>query len=420
MFDLLLLEKLFIALLIGLVIGLEREIAQESRQNVKFAGLRTFGVVGLIGGVSAYLAEQGYMIILVAALLAITALTAIAYYRATDIGKHLGFTTEMALLATFLLGAMAYFDYTVAVIFAILVAVILAFKDPLHEFTYRLPKEEFYDSLKFAIIAIVILPVLYEQFNHDYGPLGAFNPYQLWLIVVIVSAISFIGYFLVKWFGARLGLALTGIVGGLASSTAVTTNMATRTKETKGIEYPAAMSATLANTVMFVRVLFLVALFFPALIVYVYMPLGIMFVASILVASYFYIKSRGYTKGDTIKLNTPFSIVPALAFGIFIAAILFMSKAALVYLGSFGLYMTSIMAGLADVNAITISVSQLAAHGLSSVPTAVTAIMLAVFVNLAVHIAYAFYFGTRKFGLYTAGMAAIVIAAGAAVLALTL
>lgn len=412
MVDLLLVEKLLTALLIGLIVGLEREIAQEQRQKVKFAGLRTFGIVGLIGGICAYLTAEGYLIF-VAALLAIMGLTAIAYYRATEIEKHLGFTTEMALLLTFLLGGLAYFEMSIAIVLAIIATVLLAFKEPLHKFTFRIPKEEFYDSLKFALIALVILPILPNQ---AYGPLGAFNPYQLWLIVVIISGISFIGYFLVKWFGADLGLSLTGILGGLASSTAVTTTMAIRTKETKDIEYAAMTAATLSNTVMLVRVLFLVSIFYSGLLVHIYLPLGIMFVASILVASYFYLQSRGYTKGEVIKLKTPFSIIPALIFGAFIAAILFISKAALVYLGSTGLYVTSLIAGLADVDAITVSTSQLAASGMTGTSIAVTAILLAVFVNLAVHAVYAFYFGTRKYGFYTLAMATVVIASGAVVL----
>jgi len=417
MVDLVLLQNLAIALLIGLVIGLEREIAQEDRQNVKFAGLRTFGVVGLMGGISAYLAVQGYDIILGVALLAITILTAVAYYKAADIGKHLGFTTEMALFLTFLLGGLAYFDYTVAVILAIIVTVLLAFKDPLHELTYRIPKGEFYDSLKFALIALVILPILPNQ---AYGPLGVFNPYQLWLFVVIISGISFVGYFLVKWFGAEIGLSLTGLLGGLASSTAVATNMAIRTKEDKGIEYPAMVATTLANTVMLLRVLFLIFLFFPALLIDIYLPFGFMFVASILVAAYFYIQGRGDGKGETIHLKTPFSIGPALLFTAFVAIVLFISKAALVYVGSYGLYLTSAFAGLADVNAITVSTSQLASNGVATTHTAVLAILIAVFVNLGVHGAYAFYFGTKRFGLYTTAMATVIIAAGAVVALLTL
>ncbi len=419
MVDLALLQQLAIALLIGLAIGLEREIAQENRQNVKFAGLRTFGLVGLMGGISAYLTAQGDFIFAVA-LLAITVLSAIAYYKAIDIGKHLGFTTEIALLTTFLLGGFAYYDYTIAVFLAIVVTVLLAFKDPLHEFTYRLPKEEFYDSLKFAIVAVVILPVLYDQFNKPFGPLGVINPYQLWLFVVIITGISFVGYFLVKWFGSDIGLSITGLLGGLASSTAVTTTMAIHTKEEPGIEYPAMTATTLANTVMMLRVLFLIFIFFPDLLVHIYLPLGIMFVASILVAAYFYLQGRGDRKGGHIHLKTPFSIGPALIFTAFIAIVLFISRAALLYLGSYGLYLTSIFAGLADVNAVTVSTSQLASSGLTNTHTAVVAILLAVFVNLGVHSVYAFYFGTKRFGLYTAAMAFVIIVAGAAVALLTL
>lgn len=420
MVDLLLLEKLSTALLIGLVIGLEREIAQEDRQNVKFAGLRTFGVVGLIGGICAYMTDyltaQGY-VIFVGALIAIAALTCVAYFRATDISKHLGFTTEMALLLTFLLAGFSYFEMAIAIILTIVITILLAFKDPLHELTYKIPKDEFYDSLKFALIALVILPILPDK---AYGPLGAINPYQLWLIVVILSGISFIGYFLVKWFGADLGLAMTGILGGMASSTAVTTTMAVRTKEGKGLEYAAMTAATLSDSIMFVRVLFLVLLFYPGLLLHIYLPLGVMFVTSILVASYFYIQSRGYSAEESIKLKTPFSIGPALLFGGFIAVIIFLSKAALVYVGSAGLYLTSVISALADVNAITVSTLQLVSGGLTDTSTAVLSIMLAVFVNLAVHMIYAFYFGTRKFGLYTAVMAAIVITSGIIVMAVTL
>ncbi len=419
MADFSLLEKLFTALLIGLIIGLERERAQEARQAVKFAGLRTFGVVGLIGGIAAYLTGQGYMIF-VAALLGVAALIALAYYRSTAIDPHLGFTTETALLLTFLLGGLAFFEQVAAIILAIIVTILLAFKEPLHQFTYKIPKEEFYDSLKFALIAIVILPVLHDQFNHDYGPLGAFNPYQIWLIVVILTGISFIGYFLVKWFGTGLGLSLTGIVGGLASSTAVVTSMAIRTRENRELEYPAMVAATLSNTVMLLRVLFLVSLFFAGLLPSIYLPIGIMCVASVLVASYFYLKGRGDARGEAIHLKTPFNILPALLFAAFIAVVMFISRAALVYLGNYGLFLTSAIAGLADVDAITISSSRLAAGGLAASATAVAAILIAVFVNLAVHVAYAFYFGTIKFGLYNAAMAAIVIAAGVVVVTLTL
>lgn len=198
------LGRLLTALAIGLMIGFEREIAQEKLTNVKFAGLRTFGLSGLIGGVAAYLgsnsvgasgvttlafADNGYFIFGVA-LLAIMVLLGIAYFRSTGMQPHLGFTTEISLILTFLMGGMAFFNPGAAIILAVVATIILAFKRQLHEFTHRIPKEEFYDSLLFALIAIVILPILPNQYyGLPYaGMEQLFNPQQVWLFVVFISA----------------------------------------------------------------------------------------------------------------------------------------------------------------------------------------------------------------------------------------
>jgi uncharacterized membrane protein (DUF4010 family) len=428
------LGKMLIALAIGLMVGFEREIAQEKLTNVKFAGLRTFGLAGLIGGVAAYLASNslgagvtadttlgfapnGYFIFGVA-LLAIMTLLGLAYYRSTSLQPHLGFTTEISLILTFLMGGMAFFNPGTAIILAVVATIILAFKQQLHEFTHKIPKAEFYDSLLFALIAIVILPILP---NHSYGlPYpgmdALFNPQQVWLFVVFISGISYIGYFLVKWLGPQAGLALTGIVGGLASSTAVTTTMGADTRAIPNLENEAMTAATLANVVMLLRVAFIVLVINPDLLYYLYLPLGVMFVAGLLVASYFYIRSKHMIhQGEPIRLGSPFSIRPALTFGLLISIILAASKIATYYGSSAGLYLTALFAGLADVDAITISSSQLASATSVLPKVAVFAILIAVFVNLGIRVVYAYYFGTKKYGKYTVGMAAVMVAAGLAI-----
>ncbi len=431
------LGKLLVSLAIGLMVGFEREIAQEKLANVKFAGLRTFGLAGLIGGVAAYLASNaigtagdaplaftpdGYFLFGVA-LLAIMALVGIAYYRSTGVQPHLGFTTEISMILTFLMGGMAFFNPGIAIIIAVVVTILLAFKQPLHEFTHRIPKAEFYDSLLFALIAIVILPLLPNRYyGLPYsGMEELFNPQQVWLFVVFISGISFVGYFLVKWLGTQAGLALTGILGGVASSTAVTTTMGVNTREMPGIEAEAMTAATLANTVMLLRVALIVLVINPALLYYLYLPLGVMFVAGIFVASYFYIKSRHVTHiGNSIRMGSPFSIRPALTFGLFISIILAVSKIATYYASSAGLYLTALFAGLADVDAIALSSSQLSFAD-SIVPNvAVLAILIAVFVNLAIRVVYAYYFGTKTYGKYTISMAAIMVIAGLAIAILML
>ncbi|HMK45305.1 MAG TPA: DUF4010 domain-containing protein, partial [Methanocella sp.] len=318
-------------------------------------------------------------------------------------------------ILTFLMGGLAFFNPAVAVVLSVVTTIILAFKQQLHEFTHRIPKTEFYDSLLFALISVVILPILpnYTYGLHYPGMEALINPQQIWLIVVFISGISYTGYFLVKWFGATAGLALTGIVGGLASSTAVTTTMGANTRHVEGLENEAMVASTLANTIMLLRVAFLVLIFYPSLLYHLYLPLGVMFVVGLLVASYFYLRSSRIShKGQPIRLGSPFSIKPALTFGFLISIILVISKIAAYYVGSYGLYLTALFAGLADVDAVTISSSQLAS-GQSILPTvAVFAILIAVFVNLGIRIVYAHYFGTRKFGMYTVAMAILMVGAG--------
>ena len=428
------LGKMLVALAIGLMVGFEREIAQEKLANVKFAGLRTFGLAGLIGGVAAYLAsnslgagaaanatlgftENGYFIFGVA-LLAIMALLGLAYYRSTGIQQHLGFTTEISLILTFLMGGLAFFNPGTAIILAVVTTIILAFKQQLHECTHRIPKAEFYDSLLFALIAVVILPILPNQaYGLPYPGMEAlFNPQQVWLFVVFISGISYIGYFLVKWLGPQAGLAITGIVGGMASSTAVTTTMGANTRAIPNLENEAMTAATLANVVMLLRVALIVLVINPGLLYYLYLPLGVMFVAGTFVASYFYIRSKRIShQGQPIRLGSPFSIRPALTFGLLISVILAVSRIANYYASSAGLYITALFAGLADVDAISISSSQLASTAAIVSRVAVFAILIAVFVNLGIRIVYAYYFGTKLYAKYTAIMAAIMVVAGLAI-----
>jgi uncharacterized membrane protein (DUF4010 family) len=173
------------------------------------------------------------------------------------------------------------------------------------------------------------------------------------------------------------------------------------------------IASVLANCVMLTRVTFLVLILLPSMLVYVYLPLGMMLLAAILIASYFYLKGgKQLVGGSKMTVKSPFSIRPALTFAAFVAIILFVSKAASALLGSYGLYIAAFFAGLADVDAITVSAAEIASSGMEPLAVAATAIVIAVIVNIAIRIVYAFYFGTKKFGMYTVIMAAGMIAAG--------
>jgi uncharacterized membrane protein (DUF4010 family) len=192
--------------------------------------------------------------------------------------------------------------------------------------------------------------------------------------------------------------------------------MGANTRHTPNLEMEAMTASTLANVVMLLRVALIILVINPGLLYYVYLPLGVMLVAGLFVASYFYIRSKHIIHtGQEIRLGSPFSIKPALTFGLLITVILAVSRIANYYASSAGLYVTSLFAGLADVDAITLSASQLA-RGASIEPrVAVFAILIAVFVNLGIRVVYAYYFGTQKFGKYTIGMAVVMVVSGLAI-----
>jgi uncharacterized membrane protein (DUF4010 family) len=295
-----------------------------------------------------------------------------------------------------------------APIFAIIVTTLLAIKPHLHRFAHRVSEKELINTLKFLIIAFVILPLLPDEVI---GPWAVFNPFQIWLMVVFISAISFTGYILMKFIGPERGLGVTGIVGGLVSSTAVATSMAARVKES-GILMKAAVFATVvASSMMFLRMLFEVSVINPALLPQLSAPMMVMGVLGIILGIVVWKRTEVRHMDADLKLDNPFSLKPALIFGALFLTILFLSKIANIYLGSSGVYLASIISGVADVDAITISMALLAPDTISN-NTAVTSITLAAISNTVFKFLITLFLGTRKFGRNIGIIFLVIILAG--------
>lgn len=254
----------------------------------------------------------------------------------------------------------------------------------------------------------MILPLLPDQ---TMGPLGVFNPYQIWLIVVFISGISFAGYILMKFIGAEKGISATGVIGGLVSSTAVTTAMAARVKESDFIIRAAVFATVVASSMMFLRVLFEVIVINPSLTSLLMVPMLSMGPLGIGLSLLAWKTTKVREVGEDLKLKNPFSLRPALIFGLLFIVILFASKIAEIYFGDSGLFITSIIYGVADVDAITISMALLARNTISP-DVAVTAITLAAISNTIVKFFIAMFFGTRKFGYIIGAIFAVIIAVG--------
>ena len=232
MVELLLFKNFFVALALGAFVGLEREYHRKKGGH-QYAGIRTFPLIALFGALAAYFGEKVSPWALVGGMLLMGIIILISYFTLNQ-GKHkyMGATSEVAGFITFFIGALCYYgEITFAAVLTITMTIILYARSLLHNFAQKLTRKEIQDTLKFAVVAFVILPFLPNQ---AYGPWGIFNPYIIWLMVVFISGISFVGYIAMKFFGEK-GVPLAGALGGLVSSTAVTTSFAARSKKEKKI-----------------------------------------------------------------------------------------------------------------------------------------------------------------------------------------
>ena len=280
-------------------------------------------------------------------------------YLATARAGIIGMTTEVAAVATMLAGAMCYRgDLALAAALGVAITVLLELKLQTRKLARNITQADVYATLTFAVITLVILPVLP---THSLGPppFDVLVPYNIWLMVVFISGISFLGYLLIKIVGARRGVGLTGLLGGLASSTAVTLSFAQRSRDIKGLERPFAMAILLAWSVMFVRVMIEVAVINPSLFRVVWIPLSASLLVSAVYCIYLYRYQTTGKQQEHDRFKNPFELGPALSFGVIYAIILLAANTAQLYFGNTGIYLSSIASGLADVDAITLSLAEL-------------------------------------------------------------
>ena len=376
-----------IALFIGILVGLQREYSydEEHKPDEKsFAGVRTFALLGLVGCTAAFVAELlSTPWAFIGIMLPIGGLIATAYFVTASRGA-IGMTTETAAFITIMAGALAYWEQqALAVALGVITTALLSLKLELHRFVERISREDVVAALKFAIITAIILPVLPNQ-SFFPAPFDVLNPYKIWLMVVLISGIGFLGYVMVKLVGSQQGIGLTGFLGGLVSSTAVTLTFSQRSKTETQLAKPFALAITVAWTVMFIRVLVEVGVTNLPLLGVVWLPIVAAGGAGLAYGAYLYFSERTDEKADVAAAKNPFELGPAIQFGLLYGLILLIARAAEFYFGETGIYLSSILSGLADVDAITLSVSELSNTGKIELETAARAIVLAAMSNTVV------------------------------------
>ncbi len=402
------------ALALGVLLGLERE---RTKAEHGFAGVRTFGLLALAGGVAGFLDVSLARPWLALGLFAGTAALVLVSYAVTAQRGEYGITTEVSALLAFALGFLCVTGHVmVATGLGIASGAVLALKEWLHRLAGRIAPADVEATLKFAIVSAIILPLVPDQ-NFGPAPLDVINPYKIWLMVVLISGLNFASYLLVKVVGAEHGIGLTGLLGGLVSSTAVTLGFAQRSRQEPGQGAALALGILIAWTVMFVRVVLLVAAVAPALAWPVGLAMAAFGLPSLLICAFLWRRRQSGKAAGTGAVaagENPFELGEAIRFGLLFGVITFVAKAAQVYLGDAGLYLAGAIAGLTDVDAIALSMAQLAQGDPANAEPATRTIVIAVASNTLFKAGMVAFMGTP--GLRNAILAAtgvIVVAAAA-------
>ena len=304
--------------------------------------------------------------------------TAIGYFTDAWQRQLVGITTEVAILISVMIGALCYWGNIMeAAAIGIATTVVLSLKIETDRFVRSLNREEVFAALQLAVITAIILPILPNETIWS-PPFDVINPYKIWLMVVFISGINFLGYVLMKIVGPNQGIGLAGFLGGLVSSTAVTLSFSE-----PDLAKPFALAITVAWTVMFSRVLIEVGVLNLDLLKEVWVPIAAAGLVALLYCVYLLLSQPTSEKGD-LEFTSPLDLASAIKFGLLYGVILLVSRAAHMYLQDTGIYISSILAGLADVDAITLSMSELSSAGTVGLDTASRAIVLAAMSNTVV------------------------------------
>jgi uncharacterized membrane protein (DUF4010 family) len=426
-----LISRLAVALGIGLVIGLERGWRKrEARPGGRTAGIRTFAISGLLGGVVALLAQSistgetdggaklAGGIVLGLGLAAYTAVIAIFSREENRALGSFSATTAIAGVATFALGAYAVLgDMVIAAGAAIAITALLAAREEIHGWVRKITWPELRSAVVLLAMTFIALPILPDR---PIGPFGGVNPREIWLIAIVLASVSFLGYAAVKYFGARRGLLLASMAGGLASSTAVTVTNARRAAAGEGSHRLLAAGVAAASAVMLLRVVAIVAAINPRLLVLVAPSLLVATAAAIGFAGVWMFRQPADEREPRgVEFRNPFEFWSVIGFALFLAAIIVLGRLVGESFGAAGALAGAAAVGLADVDAVTVSMARLAPATLSPWQASL-AILAAVASNTLAKLGIGTAIGRRVFAMELAAMTLGLIVAGGAAFWVTL
>ncbi|MEG8947931.1 MgtC/SapB family protein [Rosettibacter firmus] len=346
--------RFIVALALGFLVGLERESSKSKQKKIVLGGVRTYPIISMLGFGCAWLYSIGVQAILPIGLIAVSGLTAISYFTKVQT-ERLGVTSEVTALVTFIVGALAYLvDIWAAMTLGIINTILLSEKARLEEMVEKLDRVEFLAVLKFLLVTLIILPVLPDK---DYT-IFHLNPSKIWKIVIIVSSLGFIGYFLSKRLGDHIGFRLSGFIGGIVSSTAVSIAYGRMAQKNENVANNALQGALIASSVMYLRVLILIMIVNPLIVSSVWWQLIVLSIIGF-VLSYFDLKvhsGKSSFNKDSQNLQNPFEIRPSLMFALLFVLLTVITGWVKMYFGQSGVLTLSIIVGVTDIDPFILSI----------------------------------------------------------------
>lgn len=406
--------NLAVALLLGAIIGLERGWdAREQKAGERIAGIRTFALIGLLGGISGVLAREITEWAFPVLLICVVAMGIVAYSERLEHIRNFSITGMVGMVLTFCFGTIAVVvDPVMATAAAVVTAIILDNKEEIHGWVNKLKAHELDAALKLLLISVVMLPLLPDE---AMGPGGVLNPREIWWMVVMIASISFVGYFAIRVAGTRRGILFTSLFAGLSSSTALTLHFARQSARTPELSPQFASGILIACGTMFPRILVYCFVInrdlLPLLIWPVVLMTGLLYGPALLI----WRRNSEKLKVSQPTLNqNPLDLTSALVFGLLLTAILLLGEFLKNWLGDAGIYLLAASSGVADVDAITLSLTRMSNDSLA-MGTAVVGIVLAAAVNNLVKSGMAWGIGNRRMGLLVGGPMVVSLVAGLAV-----
>lgn len=379
-----LLKALLVSASLGALLGLERQWSGE-RENPAadtVAGARTFAIWAALGTLCAWFAQNHQTGFFLAGFAGMVLLLALFLYRRAARDRDIGLTTGAVGLATYLLGGLVWHGQSkAAVVITVTMVVLLASKEWVHGLSRKFSRTDVYQALQFAAVTGIVLPLVPDN---PYGPYGAFNPFKIWLMVVLVSGLGFAGYVAVRVFGEDRGIAMTGLLGGLASSTATTLAMSRQSHARPETGRVCALAVVLACTVMLVRVGVLVGVVSPSLMAQTAPGLILTALPGLLFAAWswrHFPHPAGSAPAPSAEVRNPLSLRVAIQFAILYALIVLLVRWAQAGFGGAGLYVASFFSGLTDLDAISLSLAQMQQGGSVAAEQAGRALLIAAGAN---------------------------------------